>query len=174
MSNHIEIIRDEILAAVPEARAELDPPGRADLPWFLDLYLDAYNVTVEWRPGLGFGVTSDDKHGLGEGPDEFRASLYQTVGRVLSLLATRGRTSPQGVRLRDLRRMRGLSQREVGSRMGVGQGEVSKIEGRSDLRVSTLREMAEAMGGRLIIKMDFPGHGEREVGLGKVDTRRST
>ncbi len=53
-----------------------------------------------------------------------------------------------------------MTQVELGAALGVVQGEVSKIEHRSDLYLSTLVEYVEALGGRLEIRAVFP---DREV-----------
>lgn len=59
--------------------------------------------------------------------------------------------------LRDLRRARARSQSELAKRLGIQQAAVSKLERRSDMYVSTLRSMIEAMGGQLDIIARFPG-----------------
>lgn len=43
----------------------------------------------------------------------------------------------------------GLTQHEVAERMGISQSDVSKLERRNDVRVSTLRAYLEALGARL-------------------------
>lgn len=61
--------------------------------------------------------------------------------------------------LKLLRTALGLTQAEVGERTGVQQGEVSKLEAREtldDVRVSTLRRYAKALGGemQLVVVID--------------------
>ncbi len=58
--------------------------------------------------------------------------------------------------LAGLRRARELSQQTLAGAMGVSQSEISKIERRSDVYVSTLRSFIEAMGGELAIIARFP------------------
>ncbi len=57
--------------------------------------------------------------------------------------------APKAASLRQLRQWRGLTQVEAGRRFGVPQGEISKIEKRSDHRVRNLARYIEALGGRL-------------------------
>ncbi|MGH7750017.1 MAG: helix-turn-helix domain-containing protein [Candidatus Dormibacteria bacterium] len=57
--------------------------------------------------------------------------------------------------LRDLRHARSLSQQTLAKAMGTSQGEISKIETRVDMYVSTLRSYVEAMGGKLDIVATF-------------------
>jgi len=58
--------------------------------------------------------------------------------------------------LRDLRRARTLTQKSIAKKLGIGQDGVSKLEGRSDMMISTLRDYVEAMGGQLNLVADFP------------------
>ena len=58
--------------------------------------------------------------------------------------------------LQELRRARRLSQVTIANTMGLAQPEVSKIEHRTDVYVSTLRSYVEAMGGELEIVARFP------------------
>ncbi len=58
--------------------------------------------------------------------------------------------------LNELRRARALSQTQLAKVMDTAQSEVSKIEQRTDLYISTLRSYIEAMGGELEIIARFP------------------
>ncbi len=58
--------------------------------------------------------------------------------------------------LRQLRRARKLTQARLGETLGIGQDQVSRLEQRSDLLLSTLRSYVEALGGRLTILAEFP------------------
>ncbi len=62
--------------------------------------------------------------------------------------------------LEELRKARQMTQTKLAQSLGVNQGEVSKIEHRTDLYLSTLSEYVEALGGRLEIRAVFP---DREV-----------
>ena len=58
--------------------------------------------------------------------------------------------------LQELRRARQLSQEQLAEELGATQPEISKIEHRTDMYVSTLRRFVEAMGGQLEITARFP------------------
>lgn len=60
------------------------------------------------------------------------------------------------IELSELRKARRLTQEELADRLGIRQANVSKMERRLDMRVSTLREVVEAMGGELRITAHFP------------------
>lgn len=72
--------------------------------------------------------------------------------------------------LAQLRTARGLNQAEIGRELGMNQSEVSRLERRRDLRLSTLRAFVEAMGGRLRIVVTRPDGGRPvEVVVGDPD-----
>jgi DNA-binding XRE family transcriptional regulator len=60
--------------------------------------------------------------------------------------------------LRELRRAHKLTQERIAETLGIGQDQVSRLEQRSDLLISTLRSYVEAMGGRLTLVAEFPDH----------------
>lgn len=67
-----------------------------------------------------------------------------------------------GPGLRELRLRHGVTQQEIGSRLGMTQPEVSKLEHRRDIRLSTARSFVQALGGRLVLTARF---GDREEPL---------
>ena len=58
--------------------------------------------------------------------------------------------------LRDLRKARNQTQARVAQTLGINQENVSRIEQRSDLLISTLSGYVEAMGGKLHLVAEFP------------------
>jgi len=64
--------------------------------------------------------------------------------------------------LQRLRRARYLTQMQLATAMDITQPELSKLEHRADLYVSTLRRFVEAMGGTLELTARFPD-GETEI-----------
>ena len=58
--------------------------------------------------------------------------------------------------LQDLRKARELTQERVAKRLGISQENVSRLEKRSDLLLSTLSGYVAAMGGRLQLVAEFP------------------
>jgi DNA-binding XRE family transcriptional regulator len=58
--------------------------------------------------------------------------------------------------LRELRRLRKLTQARLSKILKIGQEGVSRIEKRSDLYLSTLRGYVEGVGGELIVMVRFP------------------
>jgi transcriptional regulator with XRE-family HTH domain len=64
--------------------------------------------------------------------------------------------------LYQLREARSLTQVNLAKVLNVNQGAVSRMEKRTDMYVSTLRNFIQAMGGQLQVKAVFP-EGEVEI-----------
>jgi len=58
--------------------------------------------------------------------------------------------------LQDLRKARSLTQERMAEMLHIKQENVSRIEKRSDLLLSTLRSYVEAMGGSIKLTVEFP------------------
>ena len=75
------------------------------------------------------------------------------------------------ISLRELRRAHKLTQERIAETLEIGQDQVSRLEQRSDLLLSTLRSYVEAMGGRLTLVAEFPNHKPVALsGIGALDT----
>lgn len=61
----------------------------------------------------------------------------------------------QEMPLHELRQARGLSQKALAEKLNVQQPAIAKIERRTDMYISTLRNHIEAMGGTLEITAKF-------------------
>ena len=77
------------------------------------------------------------------------------VRRLTQLLAPE-KDAATDLTLRDLRKLFGLSQAELAERAGVKQAAVSRLENRSDAKISTLNAAVGALGGQLEIRAHFP------------------
>lgn len=70
--------------------------------------------------------------------------------------------------LRQLRTMAKKTQQEVASRAGIAQNNVSRLEGRDDMLVSTLTDYVGALGGKLHLVAELPGiDGAVELDFGR-------
>jgi len=58
--------------------------------------------------------------------------------------------------LRDIRKARHITQEQVAERLGGKQVYISRLEKRSDVKLSTLREYVRAIGGDLQLMVTFP------------------
>lgn len=59
------------------------------------------------------------------------------------------------MRLQELRRARALSQEALAEQLDTDQGNISRLEQRADMYISTLRRYVEALGGSLEIVARF-------------------
>ena len=58
--------------------------------------------------------------------------------------------------LKDLRLAAQQTQEQLAATLGVGQDTISRLEKRSDMLLSTLRQYVESMGGKLELVAHFP------------------
>jgi len=58
--------------------------------------------------------------------------------------------------LEELRRARKLTQTRMARTLGIAQKQISNIEKRTDMHISTLRRAVEALGGSLSLIAQFP------------------
>jgi hypothetical protein len=164
--NPIERLRDDLARRFPDITIEIDPPADASGLWQLDVRPGGGSpwIVVEWQPDLGFGISTPGADDYGTRPDEAYPNAKAAYDRVTRLILSGGRSEPPAaVRLAELRRLRELSQAEVAERAGIKQAAVARIEGRGDIRLSTLRRVVLAMGGRLSIRVEFPDGTVREL-----------
>jgi transcriptional regulator with XRE-family HTH domain len=59
--------------------------------------------------------------------------------------------------LREVRRLRKLTQAKLSKKLKIGQEGVSRIERRSDMNLSTLRSYVEGLGCKLRVMVELPG-----------------
>jgi transcriptional regulator with XRE-family HTH domain len=76
--------------------------------------------------------------------------------------------------LRELRKARELSQEEMSERLKMRQGDISKLERRTDLYLSTVRKFVQALGGTLELVVTFPDSGPVRIAqIGADEDRHS-
>jgi DNA-binding Xre family transcriptional regulator len=67
----------------------------------------------------------------------------------------RQRAIEDALALAELRQSRAVTQVQLAAELGIAQGNVSRLEGRSDVYLSTLRDYVRALGGELEITAVF-------------------
>ncbi|MFO7880747.1 MAG: XRE family transcriptional regulator [Bacteroidales bacterium] len=65
--------------------------------------------------------------------------------------------------LQELRKAMQFTQEQIADQLKMDQGNLSRLEKRADLMLSTLRRYIEAMGGTLKLVAEFPEHPPIEV-----------
>jgi DNA-binding XRE family transcriptional regulator len=78
--------------------------------------------------------------------EEFRQSVKQRAAELIA----------EELNLREVRRLRKLTQARLSKKLKIGQEGVSRIEKRTDLYLSTLRSYVEGVGGKLSLIVEFP------------------
>lgn len=71
-------------------------PDLAETPTgtsYIDILSDGHNVSVQWKEGLGFGISSPPESHYGEGADEVYDSGDAAFARIESLILGRKHTS---------------------------------------------------------------------------------
>jgi len=84
------------------------------------------------------------------GPD-FTSEEWAGMQREAESLVMASRT------LGEIRKMQEVTQADLAGMLGMTQGAVAQLEGRTDTRISTLRAAIEKMGGSLKIVAELPG-----------------
>lgn len=87
---------------------------------------------------------------------KFRELLNAMPSDRRQKIANRVQQALASMPLDELRKARQMTQVKLAEELGVNQSEVSKIEHRTDIYLSTLAEYVEALGGRLEIRAVFP------------------
>lgn len=55
----------------------------------------------------------------------------------------------------ELRKANALTQKEMAEKLGIGQDNVSRMENREDMKLSTLKKWVDAIGGQLELVIKF-------------------
>ena len=98
------------------------------------------------------------------------STLWRTwIGRLRGQRAERPTAAAS---LAEVRQRRGLTQQQVAVRMGRSQSDVSKLERRADVRLSTLRSYVAATGARLRIAVRYDDEPDQELELAKPAGRQ--
>lgn len=171
--NEIERLRDLLQERFSDGSYKLLKPRIETGGWFLDVDLQAYALTIEWRPGKGFGLSTPTAGDTFLGPDEVYTDLNTAYERAKALLLSQTPTKPIRATLPELRETRRLSQVELASRLSINQGACSRMERRSDMLVGTLRNVVAAMGGELYLVAKFPDE-TVYIDFESVDTRNGS
>ena len=88
--------------------------------------------------------------------DRFKALLDVKPHAKARYDAVLAEISARRATLRWLREARALTQSTVAESLGMDQSEVSRLEYRADMLISTLRRFVEATGGELRLVVQYP------------------
>ena len=86
----------------------------------------------------------------------FRDLLKNLPKERLERIEKRKKDVLQDITIRDLRQVYECTQKQLGESLKINQAAISKMENQTDMHISTLRKLLEAMGARLKIIAEFP------------------
>lgn len=95
--------------------------------------------------------------------DRFKALLETKPRAKARHDAVLAEISNRQATLRRLREARALTQSTVGDLLDMDQSEVSRLERRSDMLLSTLKRFVQATGGEMHIVISYPDGGPVEL-----------
>lgn len=107
---------------------------------------------------------TDEEWERGETAHERFTALLETTPRAKARHdAVLAEINRRQATLRRLREARALTQSTVGELLDMDQSEVSRLEHRSDMLLSTLRRFVQATGGEMHIVVQYPDGGPVEL-----------
>lgn len=94
--NPIETLREDLAKRFPNITTEIDPPADAGGLWQLDVRPGEGSpwIVVEWKPAVGFGISTPGADDYGTKPDEVYALTRAAYDRVTRLILSGGHTEP--------------------------------------------------------------------------------
>lgn len=97
--NDLEQLQQKVAERFPDHELRTTRPLSETGAWFLDLFRgdSLPPVVVEWRPGLGFGITTPRDDEYGAGADEIHPDASSAFRRVVRLVLSNGLTGGQSL-----------------------------------------------------------------------------
>ncbi|MFZ2871600.1 helix-turn-helix domain-containing protein [Zavarzinia sp.] len=145
-----------VAEALPGAAVNVDQPSRNDGEWWFDIKLDGAETQVSWTSWRGYGVYLGEP-GYGERPSETYGDARLVVRRLQQIVGNRNSgavLTPMG--MGQVRRLLGRTQADIAAALHIGQANVSRLEGRANPTLGSIRALIEAMGGQLEVRAKFP------------------
>jgi hypothetical protein len=95
--NDLRKLAQAVRCEIPGADLEIEEPTRSRQSCWLDIAYQTMWIAVEWKPGIGFGVSrleveDDPATGLFEGPDEVFEDWREVKEHILLWLQSPGLT----------------------------------------------------------------------------------
>jgi len=86
-------------------------------------------------------------------PSEQRAKIDSLTAELIEEVLT----------LRELRKKQNLTQEDIAQLLGIKQENVSRLERRNNIHLSTLKDYIHALGGKLHLIVEFPNQEPIEI-----------
>lgn len=144
------------LQAIPGVVVAVDFPENPSGVTWIDVSKQGFEITIEHRPNQGFGLHLEDDDSFGSGANEVYREIDACVHRLQQLLANPiSKEENSHLSLRELREIIGMTQRQLAENLGQQQSAISKLEGRTDILLSSLFSWVHGLGGKLDIRARF-------------------
>lgn len=102
------------------------------------------------------GISDEEYRATSTSQRDLRAKLLERPAGRAHYEETLAQIGAHQANLAQVRRARALAQAAIAELTGMNQSEVSKLERRSDMFISTLRKFIEATGGELHLIATYP------------------
>jgi Type III secretory pathway, lipoprotein EscJ len=144
---------DEAKDLMPLLQISADQPDNPNGIYWLDIESDDFTTAVSWSAGHGFGFYTQDNI-YGERPDEIYKKPAMAARRLQQLYMSRNESQSDQIVpwLRQLRALVDLPQTTVAEKLDIQQAAISRLESRSDIKLSSLLAYMKALDIQLEIK----------------------
>lgn len=122
-----------------------------------------HTIPADKARAPGAAITDTEWAQANTAHDRFKALLETKPRAKARHDAMLAEISSRQATLRRLREARALTQSTVGDLLDMDQSEVSRLERRSDMLLSTLKRFITATGGEMHIVVNFPNGGPVEL-----------
>lgn len=154
--NRLDTFLAELKSSISNLEVEVQQhPGDQDRAAWVDIIRDKLSVTIEYLPERGFGLylDSDGEDGFDSGPAEVYRNHRPLINRLRKIFDGGGQLPI--TRLRDIREVLGVSQKQLSTIFNQEQSSISKMESRDKIFLNTLVSYIHNLGGTLEMKIHF-------------------
>ena len=120
-------------------------------------------IPVDNRKAADTPISDDEWKRSAHAHERFKALLETKPRAKARYDAVLGEINRRQATLRRLREARALTQSTVAELLDMDQSEVSRLEHRSDMRLSTLKRFVHATGGEMHIVVSYPDGGPADL-----------
>lgn len=128
--------------------------------------MSAHTIPADTAKAAETTITEEEWQRAETAHERFKALLATKPRAKARYDAVLAEISGRQATLRRLREARALTQSTVAELLDMDQSEVSRLERRSDMLLSTLRRFVQATGGEMHVVVSYPDGGPVELLVG--------
>jgi len=150
----IEEFIGEATSLIPSLQISVDQPDHPDAIYWLDIRIEDFAINLSWSNERGFGFYTEALS-YGERPDEIYKRPAMAARRLQQLYLSRNEHNPDQIVpwLRQLRALVDMPQTTVAEKLHIQQAAISRLESRSDIKLSSFLAYMQALDIQLEIKV---------------------